>query len=358
PEKFAGKRVKCPQCTQPALVPEPQNDQPEENNILLEHLLESPPEDANPGPDSAEDSEDNTCPQCHNPIDPSAVLCINCGGKIVREKASQAAEKDNSPVGQSEKVVAEIPRIIIGALLGAVVGAAIWGYIVYRSGNRFVYLSVVVAITTTFGIRLALWSLRRNIKFITLALGLLCVIAAKLFTAQWVAIPIVVECQEILRTAVPTYSHGEIVTELAETDNHFFSVVCRKLEKDGVFIPRASELAQKRQENLDIHPSDVKDAGWAFDKADMYVRKLNDKQKCDLIEEIEPDVVDQLYNESNREYFDNIARLEGIVNHPYTYFDHLVASVETWYYDLIFLFIASVCAYCLGAELDMRDYGY
>ena len=324
PDKYAGKRVKCPQCAQGVSVPEPELDVPEENNLLLENLLEAPPVQAPPA-------------QAPPPSPP------------------KAAKKGKPKTGKASKSFAEIPRIVIGALLGIGAGTAVWAYLVQRNGFRYVYLSILVALLTTFGIRLTLWSGRRNLKYVCVGMSLLGICAAKLFTAQWVAIPAVVESHEEMLHALPDYSRDNIIEGLIEDQSHFFTVVCRKLEKDGVFLPETSELAKMRREKADVPPAQLENATWALQTAGKYEFDLDIVQKRELVEEIESDAVDKLFNEGNKEYLAQVARLEAIINHPYTYADHLFASLRSWYFDLICIFIAVVCAYCLGAELDMKS---
>ena len=78
PEK-AGKHAPCPGCKQTITIPQQQ------------HTFEHNPQPTIPVP--------NLCPACENPLQPNAVICIECGyntktGKQLTTKV-EPAEKDN-----------------------------------------------------------------------------------------------------------------------------------------------------------------------------------------------------------------------------------------------------------------------
>ena len=117
--KLAGKRVKCPKCKQPFVVPNPQQSQPDafglpspgDDPLGLGESGSNRLDDPLAMPDSSLDDlfDDSlpyqagpekhvvTCPSCNTPLSPGTVICISCGyhtqtGERIRKVIETAKE--------------------------------------------------------------------------------------------------------------------------------------------------------------------------------------------------------------------------------------------------------------------------
>lgn len=77
-DHLAGKRVRCPKCSSPLVIPAPETDEltleapvdVPKYNPLDDILKEEGVKEAHAGP---------SCPNCTEPISPTAVICVQCG---------------------------------------------------------------------------------------------------------------------------------------------------------------------------------------------------------------------------------------------------------------------------------------
>lgn len=104
-DELAGKRVRCPKCSQPLIIPAPELD-----DLKLEAPVERPkynPLDdllAEEGVKSAPTGP--VCPSCSEPVSPTAVLCVQCGFNLqTGEKIHAEDDEDDDELvmaGMSE----------------------------------------------------------------------------------------------------------------------------------------------------------------------------------------------------------------------------------------------------------------
>ena len=87
PDKFRGKKVKCPSCQTPQVVPGKATAQDDDLSDLLDEV----------GYDQEKTKE--SCPECGTILPPEAVLCVTCGfhqetGKFLKTKSyTELAQK-------------------------------------------------------------------------------------------------------------------------------------------------------------------------------------------------------------------------------------------------------------------------
>lgn len=115
-DKMAGKRVKCPKCSQPLQIPDSNADDedfklapetpkspPPRGAGLLDLLDEAQVKRATTGP---------VCPDCGADMKPDAIICLECGFNItVGERMSTYADEDeNDGLSETEKMLAKAER--------------------------------------------------------------------------------------------------------------------------------------------------------------------------------------------------------------------------------------------------------
>lgn len=127
-DSLAGKRVKCPKCSQPISIPAAQAE-PVDSEYALEPAVASTHAGTLPGNlgDPLADLLDEigvqgaqtgpTCPNCDTPITtPGARLCINCGynfetGELMRTVAYEEGD-DYAGMNETEKMLAKAEKEI------------------------------------------------------------------------------------------------------------------------------------------------------------------------------------------------------------------------------------------------------
>lgn len=94
-DELAGKRARCPKCSQPLLIPSPQADE-----LTLEAPVERPR--YNPLDDILNEEgvkaavQGPMCPSCSEPVSPMAVICVQCGFNLqTGEKVVASVDEDD-----------------------------------------------------------------------------------------------------------------------------------------------------------------------------------------------------------------------------------------------------------------------
>ena len=103
-DELAGKKARCPKCSQPLLIPTIEADE-----LRLEAALDAPK--YNPLDDIL--SEEGikpahtgpVCPSCKEPVNPSAILCVQCGFNLETGEQVMVSDDDDEDLetaGMSE----------------------------------------------------------------------------------------------------------------------------------------------------------------------------------------------------------------------------------------------------------------
>ena len=268
PEEFAGKRVRCPQCKQPTRVPLPDPPVPEP---ALESIGLEPadPDIFSDLSDSAfappPPSGDPKCLNCNAAIPADSEFCVNCGHPVPTPPPTPAADTprklhahlkqfENEREKQREATpITKMPVALLGGLIGATIGAALWATLTYFTGMEFGLVAWAVGALTGFGVAKA----SRQEHFLY---GLLAVVLALLAIIVGRTIAIRLYFDKEMTKLAQAQDEIQKVAHLftADSDIMFFFAARQLLTEDRIAredIPYMLELSDRltteKQRRLD-----------------------------------------------------------------------------------------------------------
>jgi hypothetical protein len=286
PDNYAGKRVKCPQCHQAVLVPEP-----EENQIVPElalndaalsadllarvesDIVSSPPPTISGGSKASSRTADTPavkCLKCGAAVNPDSEFCIACGQP--RPVTAAPQEKPSAPVAAA-KAVATLPLILAGGLGGAIVGATLWAGVAALTKYEIGWGAWGIGALAGFG--LTLFTTRRGVGMGLLAalFAIVGILVGKALIAQWVIMPIIEK--EIKNFQLSDDQIQEMVNDPAK----MFSVACLHLVDQGEFDEPFAWKVIGVHNKGESYPAEQKKIDEAQKKASDLVDSWSDAEK-------------------------------------------------------------------------------
>lgn len=132
PEKFAGRKVKCPQCGTILRIPEPEPAPVPQITDLLDDYAPAPSPapasraataaDSASAPESAADPS-SACPACGTALTPGSMICFGCGyDRRCGKKRELTGPKETSR---------KIPWVQMAAVVGTLLSLVVFGFIGY-----------------------------------------------------------------------------------------------------------------------------------------------------------------------------------------------------------------------------------
>ena len=264
PDEYAGKKVKCPQCTNPVVVPEPepqaQPDLPVDSapdSIWTDDLL-APPE---PDPGQYYPTDENTCPQCNASMALDDNSCPDCGytpvpistgGSRAIESSTTGARTGQlaSQAAAGAKVVPRFPIAVAAGFVSAIIGSVIWAGIVYYIDYEIGF--VAWAIGVLIGFVMAVIANEKSIMLGIIAslFAIISIVGGKYFIAKWYVMPLLEEEFSAL-LEVPL---DETIQNWVNDPDLMFQAICHHLAGQGEFDDEFAEKVMSVYEGDDPDP--------------------------------------------------------------------------------------------------------
>lgn len=184
PEDFAGKRVRCPACSQGALVPdlvaagEPVVDLPQDDGIWTDDLLAPSQAAALPASQTHETSgAEMTCPACLATVSATADRCLQCGQALNAPTAVP-------PIGPT---ISRFALAVCGSCVGAALGGSVWAAIAYFTEYEVGIVAWGVGFLAGIGAAVLTEERSTRLMLTVGATAVLGLIIGKLMIFSWIA---------------------------------------------------------------------------------------------------------------------------------------------------------------------------
>jgi hypothetical protein len=160
PASAAGRRAKCPACSAPVLIPQPDPPAADSADDALYELAAQA--------ESAPVPTATVCPQCRTAMPDTAVLCTHCGYNTRTGKSVAAAvaapppPKPGKPLtygaGKNKPVdyMAPSGSLVLGIVLSAVFALAaslVWIVIAFLTGFTIGYIALLIGVAAGIGMQ-------------------------------------------------------------------------------------------------------------------------------------------------------------------------------------------------------------
>lgn len=274
PDEYAGKQVACPECSQPAVVPElaapdePVLGAPPDDGIWSDDVLAaSSPSASATAQVTADAPGPVTCPSCGAALDAGDALCRQCGQSLQPAVAVTAARPGMSRFGLA----------VAGSCAGAVLGGFVWALIVRFTGYEIGWVAWGVGVLA--GLGAATLTPERSVRLAVVAgaMAALGLIVGKLFIFAWIT------PADVLEDPVGQAIEEQIVAAALADPAAAFYVICNDLVNRGELDEQLLDpvTASFAAENQDDFPDDVRAERdkimmmldpWTDDEIEAFVR--------------------------------------------------------------------------------------
>ncbi len=162
-EELAGRRAKCSRCKAVLLIPQPALVASGEDRLAADdddyRLASVFDEEFGSAPDENKPSETSPCPSCAEPLNPTDVLCVQCGFHLKKRKKIRVSQEEqadahsrNEPSrrkldqrkGRKNINLRTFLRGALLSLVGALLGGGIWTAIALTTGYSLGFLAWVI----------------------------------------------------------------------------------------------------------------------------------------------------------------------------------------------------------------------